>query len=952
MNFFSRFTPSLSPPEILEQIFVQRHEMARRLMELIRESAETENKHHTLLIGPRGIGKTHMVSLLHHRLRGAEDLKDRLAIAWLKEEEWGIDSFFDLLLRILRALDEEYPGTDLSAKIAGFYEMPRDELEPTAALALKDFLGGRTLLIIVENLDDLFAGLGDEGQKRLRSYLQENSFCTILATAQSLFGAVSLQTSPFYGFFRPWQLEGLTLDEAVELHKNIAQLRDDPELEAFVGTPTGRARLRAVGHLAGGNHRVHIILSEFLNRQSLDELVGPFMEMLDDLTPYYQARMQQLTPSQRKVVEFLCENRGAASQPEIVARCFSSDETVRDALRILIEKGYVTETVIEKDRFFEIHEPLMRLCLEVKRQRSEPIRLFIDFLRLWYSQEELKGKLVGLPAEGMERVYVMQALERWGDAHGEIIKLSHGAYLTSRNKGDLNEALRAAEELIATRGDFGDWLSKADCLIQLGRLTDALPAAWEAVTRAPEEVDTWFVLGWTHYHMNQFSEAVKAFRKSTELDQQNANLWNWRAYAERASENWNAASISFQQVTSLDPTHVKAWLDQAQALIKQKLFDQSLHCVDCALKIEADSELALQLKTFALAWLQRWNDAISVSDTAIEKRPDLSNAWEARGAIMIALNRFGEAHSALDNALELAPSDLQQRSRILGLKGMALQRAGHFIESLAIFDESLKTAPKDAMIWHHRGNTLLMIGRAAEALESYNHAATLAPNHLENRLQQARLSLMLGLHLEATGLFQSLLQHTPSDGTMWLGLADAQLQIGSFTDSVASYDMAIQLGQRGGEIHVIRGTASLLAGERESAIETISSALWNNQADPAGLIRGTVRMFHFLFTMVPDRRLWRASLSDLVRTYDRVNMLPVLGAALTGALALQAGTTIDYAKLLAWRNIWQELAANIPALQVPLHLLGTAVRFLEKRDPRILLKLPAEERVLLQQLIA
>ena len=131
MIFLSRFTPSLSEPKILEQIFVQRHEMARRLISLIRESALTATKHHTLLIGPRGIGKTHMVSLLHHHLDGEEDLKEHLAIAHLKEEEWGIDSFFELLRRILRALAEEYPGVDLAARI--------EELET----ALRGFHGNR-----------------------------------------------------------------------------------------------------------------------------------------------------------------------------------------------------------------------------------------------------------------------------------------------------------------------------------------------------------------------------------------------------------------------------------------------------------------------------------------------------------------------------------------------------------------------------------------------------------------------------------------------------------------------------------------------------------------------------------------------------------------------------------------------------------------------------------------
>jgi predicted AAA+ superfamily ATPase len=105
-TFLSRFTPSLMAPEALEAIFVQREReaLARRIVELIRESTLTPSKHYTLLIGPRGIGKTHFIAIVYYRIRAMDDLRNRLLITWLREEEWGVTSFLDLLLRIFRAL--------------------------------------------------------------------------------------------------------------------------------------------------------------------------------------------------------------------------------------------------------------------------------------------------------------------------------------------------------------------------------------------------------------------------------------------------------------------------------------------------------------------------------------------------------------------------------------------------------------------------------------------------------------------------------------------------------------------------------------------------------------------------------------------------------------------------------------------------------------------------------
>ena len=270
-RFLSRFTPSLMKPEALEAIFVQREELAQRLIEHVRDSVLTPSKHHALLIGPRGIGKTHLIALVYHRVQKMDDLSDHLLIAWLREEEWGVTSFLDLLLRIFRALLEEYNDAELSERVESLYDLPSDDTEGAGAMLLKEYVGERTLLILVENLDDLFEGLGDEGQKRLRAYIQENPFCTILATAQGLFNGVSLQTSPFYGFFRSHHLEVLEIEDATLLLRSIAKFEGDRKLATFIQTVTGRTRVDAVHHLAGGNHRVYVIFAQFLT----SEVVGP-----------------------------------------------------------------------------------------------------------------------------------------------------------------------------------------------------------------------------------------------------------------------------------------------------------------------------------------------------------------------------------------------------------------------------------------------------------------------------------------------------------------------------------------------------------------------------------------------------------------------------------------------------------------------------------------------------
>ncbi|MGB2823476.1 MAG: hypothetical protein WBF17_21025, partial [Phycisphaerae bacterium] len=357
--FLSTFTPSLMPHDTLEAILVQRHELVGRIVDLVRESATGGSKHHTLLIGPRGIGKTHIVSLVYHRVQAIDELQDRLLIAWLREEEWGISTLRDLLIRILLTLAEEYSDPELRRRVDELYQHDPDAAERLAGGLLRKHVAGRTVLVLAENLGDMFAGLGEEGQQRLRAYIQGNPFFTILATAQSLFGGIQQQTSPFYGFFRIYHLEELTLEEARELLGKVARLDEDEELSSFIRTPTGRARIRAVHHLGGGNHRVYVIFSQFLTRKTLDELVEAVMQMIEKLTPYYQSRMSRLSQQQRKIVEHLCDRRGAAPVKDIAQRCFATSQAVSSTLKDLRGMGYVRSTPHGRESYYELREPLM-----------------------------------------------------------------------------------------------------------------------------------------------------------------------------------------------------------------------------------------------------------------------------------------------------------------------------------------------------------------------------------------------------------------------------------------------------------------------------------------------------------------------------------------------------------------------------------------------------------------
>ena len=466
----SRYSPGNMDRESLEALFVGRGDVMEDVLSRVTRSIRSPEKHYVLLVGPRGSGKTHFLALAYHLLMDrfdAANARGSVAVALLKEEEWGVASFLDLVVRILRALADRVP--DLDAEIAGIYDRfskdPADA-EAFAVARLRQRTRGKTLLLLCENLVDLFDGLGEEGQKRWRSTIQEDGNWTIVASTPSLFSAVTLQDNPFYGFFTIRALEKIDFDTGLDLLSRKAVHEGKTELADFLRTPLGRARARAIHHLAAGNHRAYVVLFDFLDKESFDDLVRPFMDMVDDLTPYYQDRMRQLPPAQRKIVEFLCLRGKPAIIKDVSTPCLMSQQTAAKQIGELRAAGFVSRTRIGRNTYCELSEPLMRICIEVKDNQTRHFRLFVELLRHWFTNRELERRHVA------SRQDELLSASDW--------RTLLFAASSARGLGDYAAAGRYLERVAELRPDHRElWIERARLHIDEG----AFDAASESTAR-------------------------------------------------------------------------------------------------------------------------------------------------------------------------------------------------------------------------------------------------------------------------------------------------------------------------------------------------------------------------------------------------------------------------------------------------------------------------------------
>ncbi|NOY71631.1 MAG: AAA family ATPase [Gammaproteobacteria bacterium] len=410
--FLSLFTPSRSRPEDLEVIFVQRHGILADAVERVKESATTGNKHHLLFVGPRGTGKTHLVTLLVHRLDKDVSLDNKLRIAWLNEDETST-TLLEFLQRIYLALNKRHEDEFDKKSFDAIFDFQPEEAKRYIIQLLLEKLQEYTLLVIVENIDTLFEELGKSGQQDLRAFIQENPVFSFVSTAQKIIDDISKRKNTFFGFFQTEQLKNLSIHEATELLRKISIINNQQDLASFLQSDTGRSRILALYHISGGNHRIYIALSKFITHDSINMLVDLFAKMIDKMTPYYQERIRWLAPQQRKIIEYLCACERPVPVKAIAKRLFATHQSISSQLNDLRKKGYVQANQRGRESLYEIAEPLMRICVEVKEnQTNDPLRILIDFLRIWYDGRELSMRLQECNSMSVEQAYLKSAIDK------------------------------------------------------------------------------------------------------------------------------------------------------------------------------------------------------------------------------------------------------------------------------------------------------------------------------------------------------------------------------------------------------------------------------------------------------------------------------------------------------------------------------------------------------------
>ena len=555
-----KYDPRIKPSEELESTFICGRDLFDELAAYLKPAlGGTVSPQSWVVTGPRGAGKSHLLTLLYHHVRKDPVLSRTWFPVLFPEELFQVDSLYDFLLAVFDHVFKSAAAGEIPHAIStsvneikktrarGSLKQKRDfKYNQTAALfeqlrSLREHLG-RPMILMLENLQYLFQNqLSEDDLKLLRGFFHEHpEVFIIIGTALTVFGEIENYGAPFYRFFRIRCIENLDKQGIIDFLRALAGTRKDSGMEEKIRR--NRPYIYVYQILTGGNPRLILFLYELLRDQetlSVDLLLGRVTE----LTPYFLDKTRDESSQRRKILNALAIGAPAQSAGEIAENINEDLRSVAEQLKRLAAEGWVREIPLsaegikKKETFYVLRDYFFRIWYRLRTRSIEEsdVLCMAELVVILLDREEIAARYERYAATNadMGRLYA-QSLQLAGDerfCHGLGILLNKmkreeqeeltaiiQECIKAIDRSDWKELIGLGEKMIKKDdGNFFGYLAVAGGKAALGEHLEAIRNYRRTVAIKPDEDAAWFNMGFSYYSLGDRRESQECFHKAIEI---------------------------------------------------------------------------------------------------------------------------------------------------------------------------------------------------------------------------------------------------------------------------------------------------------------------------------------------------------------------------------------------------------------------------------------------------
>ncbi len=337
-----------------------------------------------------------------------------------------------------------------------------------------------------------------------------------------------------------------------------------------------------------------------------------------------------------------------------------------------------------------------------------------------------------------------------------------------------DEAVASYDKALEIQPDDHEaWKRRGIALLNLGRYEDAIASYDKALEIKPDFHEAWGYRGYALCNLGRYEEVIASFDnlynlgcyeeviasfdnlynlgRYEEVIASFDNLYNLGRYEEVIASFDNLYNLgryeeviaSFDKVLEIKPDDYQTWNNRGYLLLKPDSSEGMTAVYDKAL------EIGLHLRNIHNN-LERYEEALSNFDKALELKPDLALTWANRSFALYYLNKYQEALTNCNKAIDLMPDDYVAWSN----QGFALMKLERFEEAIISFDKVLKLKSDNHSACYNKACCYALQGNVELALENLQQAINMS---LEEYQQMAKTDSYFD-DIRGGDCFQSLIQ--------------------------------------------------------------------------------------------------------------------------------------------------------------------------------------------------
>jgi superkiller protein 3 len=447
--------------------------------------------------------------------------------------------------------------------------------------------------------------------------------------------------------------------------------------------------------------------------------------------------------------------------------------------------------------------------------------------------------------------------------------------------GKFEDEIACYDQALALNPEYSKaWNNKGATLHHLGKFEEAILCYDRVLRLEPDNVQVLNNRGVALKNLENYEEALKSFDRALRKKDDYLDAWLNRGILLHDMERYQDAIVCYDTVLT-KWRNPEVMLLRGVALSMLEKYMNAIEAFDDALSMKPGWDIALEEKRKAEDAMKdaaenrvsaaeeeaarlleetrlreeeerkRLEDERLELEARVEAHRELENVSSCRkcGHVLREEAKFcSQCGTSIDDEIEIdervlpvgEPVQLEEieeqkaidraldREELLLEKSRFMRGLDNFNGALEAINEALGISERTEL-WVERGNVLAGMGRPDDAIDAYDRALKVQPDHIAALLNKETLLAELGEIDSALEINSRIIKHMPDEPLAWILRASLLRRMGSLKKSIECLDRAVEISPELAEVWNAQGVALLEMQKHEDAIICIDRAI---QIDP------------------------------------------------------------------------------------------------------------------------